>query len=240
MDNKKSLIFKELKAIIFDLDDTLYDCYNQVFLPAREHALKEMIKSGLEISILDLTKKRDKLSKNHKEEKIWEALVKSFNIKDKKLEKKIIISGQQAYFNYFLIKSPKIRLFPEVKEILIELKKEYKLFLLTVGIPKAQEIKINSLGIRGLFDEIYYQDIKYGIGKQKLMKRIIIDHKIKPQEMIMIGDRRDSDILSANKIGIYSALKKRGKHNSIIKNKYEVADIEFEKFSELRKSLINI
>ncbi|MDD5193542.1 MAG: HAD family hydrolase [Candidatus Nanoarchaeia archaeon] len=232
---KKTVLSKELKAIIFDLDDTLYDCFDQLVKPARRFALHQMIDAGLDVPFDCLLKKRNKYSKDYKEERIYRELVKSFNLQNKKLEKAIVNAGYLSFYNYFRIKNPKIKLFPDAKNILSRLKKKYKLFLLTLGIKKTQEKKIHSLGIKDNFDRIYFKSVYHGADKKTVMKKILKDHNLKPNQVMMIGDRRDSDISSANSLGIYSALRNHGEYNHLKpKNKLEEADFEFKRLSQLK------
>ena len=231
----KSLTVNNIKAIVFDLDDTLFDCYNQLVIPARKFALRQMISAGLDVSFEELSAMRARLS-NTSEEHIYRKLIKSFNISDEKKSAKIMNAGFYSYYNYFQIKRPEIKPFPNVKECLNKLKESYNIFLLTAGVVRTQELKVESLGLKNCFHKLYFQDLKDGFDKEKILREIMKDNDLNPEEVLVVGNRIDSDIAPAKNIGAHTLLIKHGEHAHIEpKDESEMPDIECKNVCEINK-----
>ena len=141
------LISDQVEAIIFDLDDTLYDCSGTLVLKSKELAAKiiskaikcseaEALKLQLELEgrlgpKADITREISSLY-NLSEEFCTEV---SEAINDLNLEDTV--------------------LFPDAMDSINELKRVgYKLFLVTFGTREMQEKKIKVLGLEKKFDEI--------------------------------------------------------------------------------------
>ena len=136
----------KIKAIVFDLDNTLYDT-EKLCITAGEHAVEEMIKAGLNctkeqgVSFLrSVIKEKDK----------FERLVKFFGPDNQE----IIDAGFYKYYRDAEFDS--LDAFPGVIETLKKLKENYRLFLLTQGEQFQQERKIRALGINDFFEKLFF------------------------------------------------------------------------------------
>lgn len=240
MKRKKILLLSDLKAVIFDLDDTLYDCYEQLVKPARRFAMKQMIEAGLDVPFSTLLSKSNELFRQkHTEKELYIKIVDNFGIKNEQKRKSIIHAGYHSYYNYFMLKKPEIIPFPDVEFSLDKLRKRYKLFMLTVGIHKSQEMKIKALGLEKYFDRIYYKSVDYGADKKNLLKQILKDSHLRADETMMVGNRRDSDIAPANNIGCFTSLIQHGEYAHLqAVNDDEIPDFEFKRISQLCEILV--
>ena len=183
-------------AIIFDLDDTLCDT-SSTLNDSMQKMLRAMIDAGLPSSILDID-----LSDNP------HAFIPEFASRLAKkygAGKDAVSAGMRAYYNY--VGNPE--LFPEVNDMLQELGM-YKLILLTTGRPDAQERKIELLGIKHYFLDIIFDDIANS-DKEKQMRGILDKYSLKPEEVMVVGDKIFSEIEAANRLGIISVQCMRGR-----------------------------
>jgi putative hydrolase of the HAD superfamily len=100
---------------------------------------------------------------------------------------------------------PEIRLFPGYRDILEELGKNYRLGMITDGLPAVQRGKVRALGIEGLFEKIVYS-WDYGEQRQKphlypfaLMLETL---RIEPQSALFVGDNAEKDGRGARGAGM--------------------------------------
>jgi putative hydrolase of the HAD superfamily len=77
-------------------------------------------------------------------------------------------------------------------------------FVVTSGFRRLQESKIRALGITPLFTAIYIDAIDQPgyRGKQKIFEEILRDHKLQPDQVLIVGDNHDSEIAAGARLGI--------------------------------------
>lgn len=104
-----------------------------------------------------------------------------------------------------LVKFTRIR--PEVKVMLEQLNKKYKLSIITNGLKEVQRPRLDKCGITSLFDSIIVSD-EIGVAKPDTLffdaAMASIDEKIEKQRILVIGDSLKSDIAGAKEYGIRS------------------------------------
>ena len=187
-------------AIILDLDDTLYkeiDFIKSGFLEVSSYlSMKYQYSQDFIYNelLLDFIKG---VRKNN-----FNIMLEKINANKEELEKLIEI------YRYH---KPNIYLCHDSREILNYLKERYKLALITDGIIKTQNNKIDALGIRDFFDMIIINEIANGIDKSskepfiKLMNVL----KISPNNSVFIGDNPLKDFIIPKKLGMLSIRIKR-------------------------------
>ena len=190
-----------IKLILFDLDNTLYPTSKQV-KKCRESAIKAMIKRGLPGSEKELEIKLNciikKLGSNN--EKHLNTLVKQTKI-EKNKHNAIISSGVTAYH---ITKQRIMKTYPDTKKTLDELKKrKITIGILTQGVTIKQWDKINRLGLYKYFNENVWV-VSDEQSKKEAIKEILKKYPIKKEEIIIVGDRLDTDIKTANETGLIS------------------------------------
>ena len=80
-------------------------------------------------------------------------------------------------------------------------------FLVTTGFTKLQNSKIDRLNIREDFEEIYIIDPSLtSLSQRDIFKKILIKHKFKIDEVLVVGDDLNSEIKAAKSLGIDSVL----------------------------------
>ena len=138
---------KNIKLIAFDLDNTLYD--ETIYFKYAFKIITPYLKNNFNIEPKKSEKKLwEILRKNGKHyHHLFDDLLVEYDIKPENLQKLL-----------FLFKSVnrKLSLFPNARNLLIQLKKNYKLSMITSGIQDVQRNKINLLDIQDYFEPIIF------------------------------------------------------------------------------------
>ena len=92
-----------------------------------------------------------------------------------------------------------IKLFEGVELILKQLRKRYRLGIVSSNSEENIKKILKENGVDKLFDYIYSASSLFG--KHKNLKRLIKKYKLNLEEVIYVGDE-DRDILAAKKVGI--------------------------------------
>ena len=185
-----------IRALLFDLDDTLYD-------------EKQFIKSGF-IKVAEFVENKFKIDKDF----FYKILIDIFNegkrgnIFNIALERINIIYDENIICSMVKIyreHNPKIRLDKDVKSLLRKFKGSYSLGIITDGYFEVQKKKVQALKLEELFDSIIYMD-KYGkeYWKPNVLgyKLALEEFRMLPEEAIYVGDNPYKDFIGAKKIGI--------------------------------------
>jgi len=192
-----------IKAIFFDIDDTLYDTSGFAKL-ARKAALNVMIDAGLplksEEAYVLLREIIDEYGSNYD---------KHFNILTKRVfgeERPLLIAlGMITYHN---VKFALLRLFPQTTRTLIYLKKQgYDLGVISNGITIKQWEKLIRLDLHHFFDHVITSE-EAGVEKpDKRIFEVALDKMgSKAEESVMIGNKFSEDIMGALNSGISAIL----------------------------------
>lgn len=117
--------------------------------------------------------------------------------------------------------------FPESRRVLDELKKDYRLALLTNGASDIQRDKINGSELGHFFDTIIVSG-EIGLGKPnpKLFRMALERLGTAPEESVMIGDSLRRDIAGARAVGIRTIWINR--YRRTIPADYPTPDLELE------------
>jgi uncharacterized cofD-like protein len=219
---------KKIKGIIFDLDNTLFDVEKLTSM-SLDKAILGMIKDGLNCTFEEGKKRINEIIKEDPSSDKFEELAKSFLC----FNQEIINEGKRIYYEG--VEFDDLEPYPDSLTTLESLKKRYKLILITMGDLVQQNKKIDALKIRDYFDKI----IVYKEGeKESPFLDSIKFFDIDPENILVVGDRIDSEIRCGNKLGMTTILIKRGKYKSLrARNKFEEADFEICNISDVLKIL---
>lgn len=79
-----------------------------------------------------------------------------------------------------------------------------RLFLVTSGFRRLQESKIRALGIAHRFAAVHIDAIDEPgrKGKERIFAEILASDGLRPREVLVVGDRADSEIAAGNRLGI--------------------------------------
>lgn len=199
----------QVKAVLFDLDDTLYDhrfsSRNGLTALKKEYiCLKNIELDVLELEYLKL------LNEIH----ISKVLTGIYTIDEARNERykrffsKFGIDARpdeikRAREIYTVAYRTKQRAVPGSKELLERLKGKVKLGIVSNNYGAEQEAKINSCGFNGYFDAVV-TSVEVGVTKPSPEIFFMALNKLgcTPEEAVMIGDSWDSDIVGAGNAGI--------------------------------------
>jgi putative hydrolase of the HAD superfamily len=228
---------KQLKVVFFDLDDTLYQYHgkqireieNAVFSSAIPLVPLPDIWAAFEF----IKQKEDEYYETSKLN-MWDfydiacrfsRLLKKLKIDDEHLSEKMA----QMYWE----KGEKtIKAFPDVELVLRELKKKYKLGILTNGLTIQQRKRISSLGFNEYFDYFFTSELTSADKPSKEYFNFVLDAiKYKNYECALVGNDPINDIKGANNAGIvtiwynYKGLQQRPSSDYIINEFKELLQI---------------
>ncbi|HLC51966.1 MAG TPA: HAD family hydrolase [Candidatus Nanoarchaeia archaeon] len=220
-----------IKAIIFDLDDTLIDTSGSSIPIKMKEALKAMIKAGLKIDNFDqsyqLLLDIDKQSYNGTES------ITDF-LKKIKADQKFLQIGKAAYYGGDILDFS-IKELPGATKLLSQLKKKYKLVLVSYGLPSEQQSKLKKSGIKeDLFSVIIFTD---NYNKKAEYQKVIDQLKLSHEQFLVVGDKFKGDLLPARELGMKTVhmFWGRGKLDNP-----KDADYSIKKLDELQKILLTI
>lgn len=198
------------KALLFDLDDTLYE-------------EKQFVISGFRMTSQYLSEKYkveyDKIFKILRKDFEKGLRGKNFNILLRKLnlENESVKNLIQIYREH----TPSISLYPDAEIILKELKSnKFKLGLITDGYINTQRNKLFILGIVDYFDVILINNVEKNLSKKDKIcfEKAVSKLEVKPEKAIYVGDNPLKDFVSPRKLGIVTVRVKRrkGEYSSLL------------------------
>ena len=126
----------------------------------------------------------------------WEAALDELGIDDRAL------AAELAEF-FAVDRSRRHVVFPESEQVLHDLKKNFRLALLTNGAPDIQGAKIDGSNLASFFDAIIISG-DHGFGKPdpRIFQLALERLKVAPHEAVMIGDSLNRDVAGARDLGI--------------------------------------
>ena len=181
-----------LKAIIFDLDDTLY-------------SEKEYVRSGYR-KIAEILPQVQNAS-----EKLWELFESGKPAIDELLKLEGLESEKlkQECLNVYRYQVPDIHLYDGVTEMLAEFKAlGLKIGIITDGRPEGQHAKINVLGLGYMVDCIYVTDefggIKFRKPNPTAFQKMKENFGVEYGEICYVGDNINKDFIAPGQLGMRS------------------------------------
>ena len=214
----------EVKAVIFDLDNTLFDCMPSE-IAAFGDAKKVMLELGLDPKLVP---KIDSLYKTT-------PFLGIVNEMKDAVPENILDAGYKTYSSAGV--GDDIKPFPDVVETLKGLK--VIKILVTYGDEKIQWEKINKLGLAGFFDEIYvFNSLESGKTKKDVFAHMLEKLKLEPEEVVVVGDQLFSEIRHGNDLGMHTVQMLHGRHSkSKPSDNLEIPEHKIKKISDLLRIL---
>ena len=199
-----------LRAVVFDLDDTLFDCFGQCVGPAHGEAARAMVAAGLRAAEEDVLRARLSLTGSLAD---VDLLVASCFPCDDPLA--AAEAGRRAFFD----RDPGFVLpHPFTRSVLAAVRATALAVLVTTGSPATQRTKIERLGIAADFDEVLLDNVfgpgsvgpgrDGGASKRDLIASLLARRSLPPSQVLVVGDRPSSEIRAALDLGC-SALRIR-------------------------------
>jgi len=223
-----------IRCVIFDLDDTLYDCLGQRVRPAHRHAAEAMVASGLKATV----------------EKVYHARLRAFHTDPmlRHIDAEVIRQfgaenpeavSKAAHDAYFACPVGKLTLFRGTAPLLHTLRRNgVRIFITTFGDVETQHAKVKALGLHteAAIEKIYYADRAKRMTKESAFRQIQSGTGIPPNQILVVGDRPMSEIRAAKTLGMHTVRLRRGEFASQKPaDKLERADFEITNISQVRK-----
>jgi putative hydrolase of the HAD superfamily len=219
---------RQINAVIFDLDEVLYDeqqyfyaAFDKIagFLSEQSKFTRKQILNKL---VVDLQKKSSMYPR------LFNDLLSEFNLEQ------VLLKDVLALFSTV---KPDLSLYLGVENLLQSLKdQKIKLGLLTNGNVETQQNKVSLLKLEKYFDAIMYART-LGICNEKpnpkAFSAILSALHIKPEEAIYVGDNPHTDFLGAKKLGIKTIRLRTGEFKDVHLGLEFEAELTAESVAEL-------
>ncbi|MGB0845507.1 MAG: HAD family hydrolase [Thiolinea sp.] len=190
-----------IRCVAFDLDDTFWDCKTVINHAEQQlyHWISEchpIITEQYSLNELVGTRAaymRDRPELHHDLGQLrilWmHALADEFKLPSDWIE---------PAFEHFLNARNQVEFFPGVAEALNQLSRQFKLGVITNG-----NAEIHRVGLGHLFD-FAHSSAAAGVAKPEplIFEQALEMAKVKPHEMVYIGDDPEKDIIGANRAGL--------------------------------------
>ncbi|EEU12630.1 YjjG family noncanonical pyrimidine nucleotidase [Anaerococcus vaginalis] len=222
-----------IKAVLIDIDDTIFDfekCSKNSFL-------KTLEKFNIKFKEEDFSYFNRVNDILWTKQKLGEINIKEVFIKrDYLMGKYFNIDIEKGLFNDLFVKFlyDEIEMVDGIEDLLLYLSDKYKIFTASNGIFKMQENRLKKSNLDKYFDKIFVSDkIGYEKPDKKFFQKIMDLTKFSNDDLIMIGDSIKSDIIGAKNSKIKSIY--FNKENKKISDKnftYQVKNL-----SEIKKIL---
>ncbi len=216
-----------IKAVIFDLDNTLVD-FMKMKGRAVEAACNAMIDAGLNITLQNAIEEINSIYKEYGMEyqKVFDQFIQK---QIGKINYKILASGIVAYRK---AREAELIPYPHVNSTLIDLsKKGYKLGILSDAPIKEAWMRLAYMNFHHLFDAIVtFDDTRNRKPDPEPFNVILAKLDVMPYEAIMVGDWFERDIIGASNVGMKTVFARYG---DAFNTQNHNADFEINDVSEL-------
>jgi len=223
-----------IKAVLFDLDNTLLD-FMKMKDSAVHAAVQSMIFAGLDVehdkAVQNIYNIYDKHGYEYQE--VFDVfLINQIGSVDYKILAAGIISYKKA-------KENSLMLYRNVDKTLLQLTKiGLKIGVISDAPSREAWIRICSMKLEHIFDTVVTLHDQ-GVHKPspEPFKKAIQDLNVKPNQTIMVGDWPERDIIGAKNVGMKTAFAKYG---DTFNTKHSGADYVLEDISDLINIIQNI
>ena len=186
----------KITAIIFDLDDTLYDCTGLLLEAARRRAAEAMVAAGLPCTPEEAYRLQVELNEKHGPNYlVFNEIARRYNA-----GQELLNAAMRAYNSDEV---HDIHPFSDVAPTLDRLRTAgYRLFLVTTGVYARQEKKVEKLGIRQCFNEVVINDMEKGMLMEECYRQLIERYHLRPSEVAVVGDRVQQELRIGEEMGM--------------------------------------
>ena len=188
-----------LKAVVFDMDDTLFAEYDYV-----ASGFRAVAQWGDDMYALDRKISFDFLletSRSEQKGRVFNAWFDS--VKTDATETEFVSAALSQYRQHL----PEITPFPEITSLLTFLQDHCKVGLVSDGYLEVQKLKFQALGLAGMFQAVCFSD---SLGREhwkpsaKPFEAVLQSLQVAAKDSIYIGDNPKKDFLGARNAGMHS------------------------------------
>ena len=225
-----------ITTVIFDLDDTLYDCFGQRVRAAHLRAAVAMADAGLPAPAEAIFQVRMRACKDDPQlTHIDERVCERFGVPAGEREKLV----RAARLAFFTLPVGKLTLFPGTLKVLRGLKdRGVRIFVVSFGDPETQRAKVAALGLdrEPSIDHVFYADTGDLITKEAFFRSILRNAERDPKRVLVVGDRPSSEIRAGKALGMHTVRLRGGEFARLkAEGQEERADLEISKIDAVLK-----
>jgi FMN phosphatase YigB (HAD superfamily) len=230
----RTRVMPVIRCVIFDLDDTLYDCLGQRVRVTHRYAAQAMVAAGLTADAEAVYRARMRAFRTDPMLRHIDAEVtRLFGAENPEEISRI---AREAYFNCPV---GKLKLFPGSLPLLRFLaKRGVRNFIVSFGEPKIQHAKVKALGLdrEPSVEKIYFADRNNVLTKEAAFRRIQKRTGVLASEILVVGDRPAREIRAGRELGMHTVRLRHGEFKSQEPiGPEEEPDYEVENISDVRK-----
>ncbi|HKJ82130.1 MAG TPA: TIGR02253 family HAD-type hydrolase [Ignavibacteriaceae bacterium] len=213
-----------IKAVVFDLDNTLMD-FMKMKRRSIEEAIPAMIDAGLSITQEEANKVIDDIYKEQgiEYQKVFDVFLQRVL---NRMDYKILSAGIVAYRR---AREAALTPYPHVYSTLNKLlKMGIKMGILSDAPAKEAWLRLAQLNFHHIVDAVVtFEDTGERKPSAAPFQRVLKKLQVKPEEALMVGDWAERDIVGASNIGMKTAFAKYGDtfETDVHNADYELADI---------------
>lgn len=193
---------KGLRAIVFDLDDTLYP--EREYVHSGFQTVADWVETHLGISRDVALAGFWHLFSEGNRGNIFDLWLSSHGIKTEALIPQMV----KVYREH----NPRIEPYPDTLELITRLRQHYRLGLVTDGYVHVQQRKVKVLGLASYFDAIVFSaSLGEGAGKPSTQpfKEVLERLGISGPEAVYVGDNPQKDFLGARGVEMWTVRVRR-------------------------------
>lgn len=200
-----------IQGVIFDLDDTLFDCTGLLTLPARERASATLGRHPSTPEPDELTRIQTELADRTSSSAAIREIGTRYRIASDLVE--------EALFAYNRDDVTPIDPFPDAIPTLTSLR-DQNLFLalVTTGRRTRQLAKVEILGLDAFFSVdknlFVHETSPESPSKEPQFRLALQAGSLKPESIISVGDKLDSDIRVGNRVGMITVRLRHGRQKN--------------------------
>ena len=213
-----------IKAVVFDLDNTLMD-FMKMKRRSIEEAIPAMIDAGLSITQKEANKVIDEIYKEQgiEYQKVFDVFLQRVL---NRMDYKILSAGIVAYRR---AREAALTPYPHVYSTLNKLlKMGIKMGILSDAPAKEAWLRLAQLNFHHIVDAVVtFEDTGERKPNAAPFQMVLKKLQVKPEEALMVGDWAERDIVGASNIGMKTAFAKYGDtfETDVHNADYELADI---------------
>jgi putative hydrolase of the HAD superfamily len=216
-----------VRALVFDLDDTLYE--EMQFVRSGFRAVSRYISGNCTVDEDAVYQVLLEVLANQGCGEVFDVALKKLGLYKK--------SSIPEMVNVYRSHEPAIAPYPDVKPALTMLRDNgCKLGLITDGNVDVQKNKLRMLKIGQFFGCAVFSD-QYGVEKRKphifSYKKVLEELQAIPHESAYIGDNPLKDFSGARKLGMYTVRIMRGQYKTVDGKKQQEADVRIESLRQI-------
>lgn len=174
-----------IRAIVFDLDDTLLDTSACLVPAANRDAARALVDAGLHQASEVVLRRRWQALRRMPVEDVDEWVCRQFG----ELRPAVAAAGRRAFFERGsrMMRGP-LRLVPGARATLDRLARVHALFLVTWGDVATQNTKIRLLRLGTWFSDIVVVDRRLRDDKVRAIEGLLHRHRLDPRDIVVVGD----------------------------------------------------